>query len=315
MQEYEDKISDLVNVCYAYYLYGETQSKIAQKIGVSVAKVSKMIAQAQKMGIVKIQINDPIDQVNKLSEQLKARYSLKDAKVVPCSHSDRDTLLRRLGMAAAGVLASYIRNGDVIGISGGTTLYEMLEFFETPGSGGNVVVPLLGGYKEFEDTTHGSEIASEFSKKLRAQLVIMPTPGIVKEGEADSLLSNSAIKRSMAWIHKCDIAIFGIGTADSNSTFYRGGVLDNRSLVELKKENAAGCICLNFYDADGKPCNRFNSRIIGVTLNDISRIKVTIGVAGGSQQKVHAIRGALNGGYLSVLVTDQLTAQELLGPT
>jgi deoxyribonucleoside regulator len=313
MRDYQEKISDLVNVCYSYYIYGETQTEIAHRMGVSRAKVCKMISNAQDLGIVHIQINDPLDQINKLQDQLKSRFSLKEARIVPIPPFGADSILSRLGKAAAELIATFIHSGDIIGISGGNTLYEMVEYFLPPPNSKNiVVVPLLGGYGEFEGTTHGSEIASKFSKKLDAQLVTMPTPGIVNHEEKEVFRSNIMIKRSMSWIPKCNIAIFGIGTADTTGTFYKGGVLTKASLAELQKENAVGCICLNFYDSSGKQCTSFNSKIIGVTLDDISRIQLSIGVAGGSPEKVRAIQGALNGGYLDILITDQITAQELL---
>ncbi len=313
MQDSKEKIADLVDICYGYYIYGETQGQIAKRMGVSVAKISKMISLAHKMGIVHIEILDPIKLADNLAKQLKARYSLKEAKVIPIPRFGVENLLNRLGKVSAELLSSYIKKGDVIGISGGSTLFEMLEYFELPDAKDNVVVPLLGGYKEFEDATHGTEIASSFAKKLNAQLVVMPSPGIVKQEEISFFLSNTAIKRSMSWIPKCNIAVFGIGTADTNGTFFKGGVITDKDLSMLMKENAVGCICLNFYDQKGKPCEDFNSRIIGVSLDDILKIKLTIGVAGGSPEKAKAIQGALNGGYLDVLVTDQLTAESLLG--
>jgi DNA-binding transcriptional regulator LsrR (DeoR family) len=48
-----------------------------------------------------------------------------------------------------------------------------------------------------------------------------------------------------------------------------------------------------------------------MTLEQLKRVRRTIGIAGGSR-KVPAIRGALLGGYINVLVTDRLSAEKLL---
>lgn len=49
----------------------------------------------------------------------------------------------------------------------------------------------------------------------------------------------------------------------------------------------------------------------GVELSDLARIPKVVGVAGGLH-KAEAILGALRGGYLAVLVTNELTALRLL---
>jgi len=314
MKSYEEKLSEIVDICYSHFIYGETQSDIAQRKGISRAKVCKMISTAEQMGIVQIKINDPLEKIKKIEKDLEKKYNLKEARVVPVPSFGAENILARIGKASAELVASYIKRGDIIGISGGTTLFEMIEQFVSPADSKNVVVvPLLGGYGEFEGATHGREIASTLSKKLNAQLVAMPTPGIVESPEEEELFkSNSMVKRGISWIQKCNIAIFGIGTADIHSTFYKGGVLNDTSLNALKKERAVGCICLNFFDSDGNPCRGFNSKIIGVSLEDILSIPLTIGIAGASYEKIIAIKGALAGSYLDILVTDQITAQELL---
>ena len=53
------------------------------------------------------------------------------------------------------------------------------------------------------------------------------------------------------------------------------------------------------------------SRLIGVDIDDVRRVPLSIGVAAGSQ-KVAPISGVLRGGYLKTLVTDEPTAFSLL---
>ena len=50
--------------------------------------------------------------------------------------------------------------------------------------------------------------------------------------------------------------------------------------------------------------------IIAITMEDYKKIPVRIGVAGG-EEKAEAIRAAVKGNYINVLVTDLLTAKLL----
>ena len=70
--------------------------------------------------------------------------------------------------------------------------------------------------------------------------------------------------------------------------------------------------CRQLIGADGCPVeHEINDRIIGLDLEQIRGIPRVIGVAGGAA-KVEVIRAALRGRLLDVLVTDELTARQLL---
>lgn len=309
----EDRLGDLINVCYSHFIYEETQSEIAEKMGVSRAKVCKMIAQAKSMGLFTITINDPLKKIEELGRKLKDKYSLRGVKLVPVPKFGVNNVLQRLGYATSELLASSLKDNDVLGIAGGSTLYEMVNYVEPMNISNLIIVPLLGGYAETEAATHGTEIVYRISDKLGANIINMPVPGLAQNAEEARLfMSNPIISRSMAWMSKCSIALFGIGTANPSGSFYRAGVLTDALVEELRGEKAAGCVCFNFYDSEGNPCEEFNSRIIGITLDDIKRIPISIGVAGGSPEKVAAVRGALVGKYINFLVTDQITAESLL---
>lgn len=309
----EDRLSDLINVCYSHFIYEETQSEIAEKMGVSRAKVCKMIAQAKTMGLYTITINDPMQKVEELGARLKEKYDLHGVKLVPIPKFGVNNVLQRLGQATAELLSSSLKDNDVLGIAGGSTLYEMVNFVEPMNISNLFIVPLLGGYAETETATHGTEIVYRIADKLQATIINMPVPGLAQNAEEARLfMSNPIISRSMAWMSKCSVALFGIGTSMPSGSFYKAGVLSDSLVEELREESAAGCVCFNFYDSEGTPCADFNSRIIGITLDDIKRIPISIGVAGGMPEKVTAIRGALVGKYINFLVTDQITAESLL---
>jgi DNA-binding transcriptional regulator LsrR (DeoR family) len=54
-----------------------------------------------------------------------------------------------------------------------------------------------------------------------------------------------------------------------------------------------------------------DKRVIGVTLQQLTSADRSVGVAGG-ERKYHAIRGAVRGRWVNVLITDVATAERLL---
>ena len=74
-------------------------------------------------------------------------------------------------------------------------------------------------------------------------------------------------------------------------------------------------MCFRYFDADGKPVHsRLEQRLIGISHDELMAIPRRIGVAGG-ERKFSAIRGALLGGWVNVLITDLAMARRLVADT
>ena len=103
----------------------------------------------------------------------------------------------------------------------------------------------------------------------------------------------------------------GIGTADSQWE-HMISLYDVENDEEKKwTEDVAGEVCANFFDREGQEAAPpVKDRIIAITMEDYKKIPVRIGVAGG-EEKAEAIRAAVKGNYINVLVTDLLTAKLL----
>jgi len=301
-----DKLTTLVDISYCYFIYGETQSDIARRLGVSRAKICKIIAEAKKQGIVKIEIEDPLKIVKKLEEEIRKRFNLRKTIVIPFPYFGVSEINTKIGKAASKLIRKYLRNNDIIGISGGETLYEMVKNFDPLFLEDTTVFPLMGMASEIEESTHAAEIARVLAKKINGKLVNFAAPFLIEDAKARKLFTSNIS------VQNCTIAIVGIGSVSSNATFFKNGYLSPKDLEFLRSENDVGCICLQFFDINGVGNKEFNSKVIGATLNDIKKIPLVIGVAGGEERKANAIKGALAGNYIQVLITDQNTAIQLL---
>jgi DNA-binding transcriptional regulator LsrR (DeoR family) len=92
----------------------------------------------------------------------------------------------------------------------------------------------------------------------------------------------------------------------------QNNILSEVEIERINKKGAVGDIGLRFYDPCGKPIDdEINDRIIGLDLDQYRKIKRVIGIAGG-QEKIEAIRAALRGKLVDVLITDDQTARKLL---
>ena len=68
----------------------------------------------------------------------------------------------------------------------------------------------------------------------------------------------------------------------------------------------------NSFDKSGQVLNlEHHDRLVTVKLGQLKKMKHVIGIAGGSE-KLDAIRGAISGGIIHSLITDETCAQKLI---
>ncbi len=109
------------------------------------------------------------------------------------------------------------------------------------------------------------------------------------------------------------LALVGIGSLEPSKLLASSGnVFLDTELELLSQVGAVGDICLQFFDEQGHPAQTpLKERVIGMSLEQLGNLERTIGVAGG-KRKVAAIRGAVAGHWINILITDCFTAQRLL---
>jgi DNA-binding transcriptional regulator LsrR (DeoR family) len=128
------------------------------------------------------------------------------------------------------------------------------------------------------------------------------------------LSRDAAVQEASALFDKLDIALVGIGSMEpSRMLAVSGNIFSRKERAELQRIGAVGDICFRFFDAEGEPIkSSLMKRVIGIDLVKLRACKRVVGVAGGVP-KVQAILGALRGGLIDVIITDQRTAQALAG--
>jgi deoxyribonucleoside regulator len=127
------------------------------------------------------------------------------------------------------------------------------------------------------------------------------------------LLQDHNIRGTLARAERADIALVGIGSTRSDLySLLRAGYMDEAEAERIRATGAVGDICAQHYSLTGEWLDiDINRRVVGISLDILSRIETVIGVAG-SSRKGTAILGALRGRYVNVLITDDQAAQKVL---
>jgi deoxyribonucleoside regulator len=300
----------LVKIAHMYYEEGATQSEIAAAIGVSRSLISKYLTRAKDAGIVEIIIHEQDDHpFTSLESKVEKRYGLRE--VVCIEANENDNSKNRLGAAASNYLLRMIRNGQTIGISSGTTLYEVATAMTSSQHFPELqFIPLVGGMGDERVDIHANQIVAKLAEVLKAKCKLLHAPVLVDSKEAkDIIVSQSSIKSIFEAGAKADIAMVGIGGTPEHSTMVKSYMQQSNGIIEY--DNVVGDICYNFINEDGRAAeNDWNDRVISMDLDHVKQIPLVIGVASGPE-KINAIKAALDAELVHVLITDDQTARLL----
>jgi DNA-binding transcriptional regulator LsrR (DeoR family) len=306
----------MTKVARLYHEHGVRQPEIARRLHISQARVSRVLKSAQEAGIVRTVVVVPDGVQTELEEALEQRYGLRDAVVVDCFDESDDGVIYDLGVAAAGYLEATMTGGDVVGISSwSSTLLAAVDAMRPlPRTGADRALQLFGGVGNPAAEAHAARLTQRFAELTGARPTFLLAPGIAASREVrDALLHDQFVAAALEELDDVTLALVGIGSLEP-STLLRssGNIVPEAELAELGKLGAVGDICLRFYDAQGRHVpSEVDERVIGVTLDQLRNVDRCVGIAGGPR-KYEAIRGALLGRLVNVLITDHVTAERLV---
>jgi DNA-binding transcriptional regulator LsrR (DeoR family) len=313
MPTYE-KIRLITTILHLYYEEKLTQTEIAERMNLSVPKVNRLLQQARDLGYIEIVIRTPFQHLFELENRLKTVFGLQEAIVVPSAGNTNGSVLNAIGSAAAAFVLEHIQDGDIIAITPGTTVRAVVKSLEAPRQYQVEIVPVLGSIQGDMESDM-NYLATMMGDRLGGKSYKLHAPAFVESREHGEILrSIEPVKQILDIARRANIALLGIGTVDpETSRFVQFTALSPQEMKDIANGcGGVGEIGAYVYDIDGQPCGKtFADRVIGLSLDEIRRIPYRIGIAG-TAEKALPIYGALRGGYLQVLITDESAAQGVL---
>jgi DNA-binding transcriptional regulator LsrR (DeoR family) len=314
----------MVQCLELYYRQGRSQKDIAVALGVSAATVSRLLKRAVDEGLVRVELDLP--RTEALESELVQAFGLRGAVVV--ASGGRGDLRAELGAAAAAYFEKVASNGMKIGLSCGFTLYHTIRSLRERRLRDLSLYPLSGEstlklVDIFANTLVGM-MAAKYRPHVRAYA--LPVQHLVSikqiERERRRLLRDPEIRSIYEAAQDVDIALVGIGViAEQTPGFCALAESYGVSVKRLRQLGVVGEINYQPFDADGRivdhaELHALSRRLLSVEgpkLQALSRQddRHVIAIAGG-RAKVDALRGALAGRFMNVVVTDEDAAVALL---
>ncbi|MCP3740053.1 sugar-binding transcriptional regulator [Rossellomorea sp. BNER] len=309
----KDQLS--IEVAKLYYLSNFGQQQIADKLKISRPAISRLLSYAKEKGYVQIEIRDPYTDMDQLAKDVKERYGLEDIIVTSSPSDDYETIKQSISKSAADYLQNNVKQGDILGVSWGTTIYETSKRMMKQAIKGVTVVQLKGGISHSKVMTHAYETIGLFADAFNTIPMHLPLPVVFDNAQVKKQVEEDRhIRRIIEMGRQANIAVFTVGTVRDEALLFKLGYFNSEEKDLLQKE-AVGDICSRFFNENGEIVHEeINNRTIGIELQELEQKEKAILVAGG-KPKLKAIKGALTGNHANVLITDQYTAERLLRDT
>lgn len=306
----------LTKVARLYHARGLRQVEIAARLRLSQPRVSRLLRQAEELGVVRNVVAVPPGLHRDLEEALTRRFAITAAHVVDVASTDDGELTHDLGHAAAAIFATGVTAARTIGFtSWSRTLRHMVSALAPVHAGTERVVETLGDLGAptlQQDTAH---LTQRLATLTGGQPTFLRVPGVVSSPAIrEALLAQDPHARAaLHLLDELDVTLMSVGPCAVVAPLRPGdNYFTEAQFDDACSRGAVGQICLRFLDADGAPvATPLDDLVVGVTTAQLRRAGDRWMVGGGADK--HAIlHAALVGGWVDRLVTDTATAQHLL---
>ncbi len=305
----------LINqILIMYYNEGHNQTEIGQALGLSVAKVNRLLKFARNNGWVEFNIHTPSQHLFDLERSVQKVCGVKKAIIIPRYSDYPDSILASIGKAAADYLLQQIRDGDVICNGGGRGVAAMVQALDTDKEYDVKVVPALGGVQG-RFNTDVNNLAGILARCLGGVPLQLYAPAFTDTAEERNALANLRhVKEVLDVARSAQVAVVGVGAIKPNSSsIWQFTSVTSEELEEIiEVEAGAGEILAHIINRDGEACAQaYSARVIGISLEDLRAIPLSIGIAA-LDDKAQAVAAALKGNYLKTIIMDDVTAKDVL---
>jgi DNA-binding transcriptional regulator LsrR (DeoR family) len=298
-----DQLRLVSKVAWMYHERGLRQPQIASELSLSQPRVSRLLRQAAAMGIVRTVVVTPPGAFADLEDRIRDRYGLADVVVVDTGGSADP------GPALAGATADYLdRTADpdrLLGVSSHVDfLAAAVRTGPTPaGPTAGEIVATIGTVADPEAQRRAARVVARLTALTGAPPVLLPVPAVIaSETARDTLWVDPSVQAATdRWPLLTDL-VTGVGVPSGDTV-----------------PAAAGEINLLFFDAAGREVpSGLTRRRIGLDADTLRAVPRRIGITGTgegpAELRLRAVRAALLGGWLTVLITDVDAAEALAAP-
>lgn len=307
-----NRLDEAARAGWLYYIAGNTQDEIADKLGISRQTAQRLVSLAVRERLIKVRLDHPIAHCLDLSTRLKEKYSLRLCEVVPADPRSSSSTLG-IAEAAAGELERHLSSHHPIIVATGTgrTLKAVVAYLPPMDCPQHKIVSLVGNIAP-DGSASFYDIIMRIADTVRAPHYPMPIPVIASTiHEKELFLAQKPVRNVVDLAQQADLTLVGVGQLGDEGPLLQDGFINRDEMRGLMKAGAVGEIVGWAFDSEGALIQGLtNDRVASVRPQQPAE-RFVLGVAMGETKRA-AMKGALRGRLINGLITNETTAELLL---
>lgn len=300
----------LARIAYLYYKKNFTQQQIATQEGLSRPKVVRLLQEAHRVGIVRIEIVQDLPAEQKEAYDLQSLFGLQRVFIVR-SEETRVGTVTAIRNAVAKLITANLKEMKSIGFSFSRTMGNIADYIHTDNGGyDGAVCDLMGAMLGFPMPYTAS---ADVAKRIGGTLYPITAPIMVMDpGAMGTYFNDPVLKKSMSVAESVELAVVGIGDFTTQNILFQSGYINEETINNMRRQGIVGEICMRFFNLNGDVVDtELDSRVISVPWKSLANTKQLIAVASGSD-KIRTILGALKTGVIDTLISDLETVRNVI---
>lgn len=317
----------LYTIASLYHEKGKNQQEISNLLNLSRPMVSRALAKAENLGIVRIQVVPPAG-CSPLEMNLAKALGIKRVVIGQCtdrSSNDRDSRIKAIAATAGTFLSQTVQSGMAVGVGWGVTVHRsVLALPECPLIKGVTVVPMVGSAGRNESHYQVNIIADRMAEKMHGNALFFNIPAFISDVKVRDFFGRDPQMKAIQELwNRLDIAIVGLGAFGGTPSF-PVGEYSLEALDDLQRQKVVGDILGRFFNTEGfigdvaaddslitRHMPNENEKIyVGIPVDSLRKTKQVVCICGGTL-KIPGIRTAAALKLIDCLITDSQTAAEL----
>lgn len=315
-------VERLAQAAFWYYVQDLSQDEVARRLGTSRSNVSRLLRSAREQGVVRFEILYPIQRDLELEDRLHSRFAANGLRSVIVTRgsgeegrsTDRQVGVLAVARAAADWLQENLRDTQTLGLFWGGTIKTMVDVAQFDRKIDAHVIQLAGEWSN-DPRQSGHNLVRDLAVKLGGRYTYFNAPAVAaNQSDADSLMAGPHVANALNAARAAQVAILGVGAflADTTRIFLDHAHVTAEEIAEAENKKVVGQLAGRFFDHDGRQVDlALHRRLVSLDLDEVRQVRTIVAIASG-RGKEAAVRGALRGGLVDVLISDTDLAAALL---
>ncbi len=302
-----------IRAAWMSFVGGATQGEIATRLGISTAKVHRLIAHAQKTGLVRFQIAGRPSDCLEIEAALVAEYGLSSCLIAPdIGGAEEAAEIRAIAEVAGPHLANLLANPAVsqLGVGMGRTLkaaVELMPRIQRP----DLSIVSISGSLTRKLSANPFDVVQQLAERSCGEGYYLPVPYLAEDAaERDMFLGQRSVQALLERARASDLFVIGIGSVEDDGHLIRRDLISREEQRDLIATGAVCDLMGRFIGRDGRlVAAKLGDKAVGLPFEAVRGARV-VALAGG-MGKLEATRAALRARLITDLIVDESLGRAL----